>query len=74
MQSRLWSKSTADLDLARDQSYIITQLLIYGTLSDLEWLKRHYPLKAIRDVYAQLKPERLPPEAKVFLDLFLGMT
>jgi len=42
LQSVLWSRDISNLDLQRDKNYIVHQVLMYGSLKDISWLKQTY--------------------------------
>ncbi len=70
LQSRLWSQSTSSLDINQNKKYIIEQILHYGTMEDLHWLLDTYPLKIIKEVYLESKPN-FHPSVSHFINLFL---
>lgn len=51
LQGVLWSASIDKLKLKKDKSYIINQVLAFGTLAELKWLFSQYPTNEIRDVF-----------------------
>ena len=51
----LWSYDAASLDVHQDRAFIITQVLNYGNWTDLQWLYRTYPERAIKHVVAHPK-------------------
>ena len=57
LQAKLWSKSVGRLDLKADGSYVIAQLLRYGTLEELDWLTRHYPIAKITEIAQKVLPK-----------------
>lgn len=71
LQSRLWSQSTKTLDRKRNKTYIIRQLLQYGTMDDLRWLFRHYSIPTIKAKFSKMKQTELHPSARNFIALML---
>ena len=51
LQGILWSVDIKQLDLQKDQTYIINQILSLGTLKELRWLFHNYPTKTIRNTF-----------------------
>lgn len=51
LQSVLWSVNIDGLDIKKNKSYIIHQILIYGTLIDLKWLLSVYPKKEVINIF-----------------------
>lgn len=49
----LWSKDPVNLDLQADKNYIIHQILMYGTLEDIQFLHRLYDDVEIKRVFLQ---------------------
>ena len=47
LQGVLWSRDIAKLDLKKDKNYIIHNVLMYGTLPDISWLKTVYSKEEI---------------------------
>ena len=47
LQSVLWSADVNRLDPEKDKSYIIHQILAYGSLEDIFWVFRNYPKNEI---------------------------
>ncbi len=48
LQAVLWSVNLAKIDFVRDRSYVIHQVLAYGTAAHLRWLFKKYPRATIR--------------------------
>lgn len=51
LQGVLWSQSTKQLDLQKDKTYIIHQILRFGNLEDIRWLKTAYDPETIRHTF-----------------------
>ena len=51
LQGVLWSVSLDKLDLEKNKSYIINQILSLGTQEELKWLFNNYTLNEIRDTF-----------------------
>lgn len=47
----LWSKDAANLDLQADKNYIIHQILMYGTLEDIHFLRTLYSDEELKAVF-----------------------
>ena len=57
LQGVLWSVGVDKLDLKRDKTYIINQILAYGTWVHLKWLFKTYEKGEIRTVFIS-KPSK----------------
>src|SRR3989304_7077168 len=57
LQPVLWSKNIDLLDLQKDQTYIIHQILAYGTWDQIKWLFDVYTTSTISNVFSH-KPEK----------------
>ena len=53
LQGILWSRDTKNLDLEKDSSYIINQVLAYGTIDHIRWLLKTYTKEKIRGIYTK---------------------
>ncbi|RLC34396.1 hypothetical protein DRH14_03110 [Candidatus Shapirobacteria bacterium] len=51
LQSKLWSKSLANVDLDRDETMVVHRVLAYGDLKDIGWLIRIYGKDRLRRVF-----------------------
>jgi len=51
LQGILWSADVADLDLEKNRSYIVNQVLSLGTLEELSWLFKTYTKEIIRKIF-----------------------
>lgn len=50
-QGLLWSVDVKNLDPKRDRSYIIHQILVYGSLGDFAKLRELYSEEGIKEVF-----------------------
>lgn len=57
LQGILWSADVSKLDLERDKSYIINQILSLGLMDELRWLFKTYPMAEIRRTFME-HPEK----------------
>jgi hypothetical protein len=46
-QGLLWTKNINKLDIKKDKNYIIHNVLMYGTFSDIKWLIEVYSINVI---------------------------
>lgn len=53
LQGVLWSKGVARLDLKQDKTYIVHQVLRFGSLDDIRWLIKTYDGKTLREEFCQ---------------------
>ena len=60
LQSVLWSTDVQKLDSEKDKTYIIHQVLIYGTLEDIRWLFQTYSKQEIRTVFLTVPYKNYP--------------
>lgn len=51
LQSVLWSCDVSQLDLQVNKSYIVNQILSYGTLKEFRWLFKNYSLSEVVEVF-----------------------
>ncbi|MBI3576991.1 hypothetical protein HY086_03065 [Candidatus Gottesmanbacteria bacterium] len=58
LQAILWSADVSHLDLEKDKWYVVHQLLIYGTLTEIKWLFHTYGVKEVVRVFVT-QPARL---------------
>lgn len=74
LQPFLWSTNVNLLDVDRDKSYIIHQILLYGTFKELQWLLTTYSKKEIIETFTN-KPIRMyPKDMYIFVkDYLLGL-
>ena len=52
LQGVLWSRDVSSLDIQKDKNYIIHQVLMYGSLEDIEWLKTIYSDIEIKEAFS----------------------
>ena len=62
LQGILWSRNISNLDLQRDKNYIIHQVLMYGSLKDISWLKQTYKKNYIKNIFIN-EPRKLYTES-----------
>lgn len=53
LQGVLWSADVADLDLEENKTYIIHQVLMFGTFEEIRWLFKTYPKAIIQKVFSE---------------------
>ena len=58
LQGILWSKKVENLDLKKDEQYVINQILAYGGLDDVKWAKEHYGWEGLKRVFIE-KPLKI---------------
>ena len=58
LQGVLWSKNVSNLDLQQDKNYIIHQVLMYGSLDHIKWLRSVYSNAEIKEVFIE-KPKKI---------------
>lgn len=58
LQGILWSRDILKLDLERDKNYIIHQVLMYGSLTQINWLRSVYSKEKIEKEFVE-KPRKL---------------
>lgn len=51
VQACLWSEDFRKLDLKRDKTKIITQILNRGTFEAMKWLRKRYTWREIKNVF-----------------------
>jgi len=71
LQSILWSIGTDQLDLDKNRNYIIHQVLMYGQLSDINWLFEQYPHQEIQQVFLEHPQPIYTKPALNFLTKFI---
>lgn len=74
LQPVLWSVNVDHLDRERDKSYIIHQILSYGTLDEINWVFQNYGKNEISDTfthqpYKDYRPARFHFVKNYLLDL-----
>ena len=71
LQPILWSVNVNHLDLNKDKEYIIHQVLIYGTLSEIKWLFDTYSKKDITKVFINSPSKNYPRVVFLFVKNFI---
>ena len=51
LQGVLWSKQVGHIDLEQDKTYVIHQVLRYGTLDDIRWLMETYGVQVVKQEF-----------------------
>lgn len=51
LQGILWSKQVESIDLEQDKTYVIHQVLRYGTLDDIKWLMETYGEHVVKEEF-----------------------
>lgn len=51
LQGILWSKQVDHIDLEQDKTYVIHQVLRYGTLDDIRWLMETYGSDVVKEEF-----------------------
>lgn len=62
LQGILWSVDINQLDLERDKSYIIHQILKYGSFANISWLFKTYSKQNIAQTFIE-KPSKSYPKS-----------
>jgi|CXWL01.1.fsa_nt_gi hypothetical protein len=70
----LWSYNISALDLDRNKTLIITNVLNYGTKEATEWLFSQYPTAHIADVVQKPLSGRWDKKSLALWSLLLGVT
>lgn len=50
-QGLLWVKNINKIDIEKDKNYIIHNILMYGTFSDIKWLIEVYSINIVKTVF-----------------------
>lgn len=50
-QGILWSRNIKSIDKEKDKAYIIHQVLMYGSLDQIRWLRKNYSLAEIKMIF-----------------------
>lgn len=74
LQATLWSTSVKDLDIKKDQNYIIHQILAFGSIEEWRWLFKTYSLKNINTLFVK-EPSKIYFAERFFFvkDVLLGL-
>lgn len=74
LQGILWSVDVNDLDIHKDRSYIINQILSLGIFDELKWLFKTYSLSTIEQVFTRKPAKIYTPSAFNFCkNILLGL-
>ena len=71
LQSVLWSTDVNLLNLKKHQGYIIHQILLYGTFSDIRWLFDTYSKKEIITTFLTRPSKNYPREVFNFVKNYI---
>lgn len=58
LQGILWSVDINNLDVTKDKSYIINQILSLGLMDELRWLFKTYPNSVLKKTFIE-KPAKI---------------
>lgn len=74
LQGVLWSVPVENLDLEKDKTYIIHQVLMYGTLEQICWLLDVYPKSEVKKTFLN-KPQKVytKPAFNYIKNFILGL-
>lgn len=61
LQGVLYSVNLDKLDLEKDRSYIVHQILSHGRMEDIKWLLKTYPKNTLRAVFTSSPYKDYPP-------------
>lgn len=53
LQPILWSADVRTLNLSRDRTYIIHQILAYGGIDEIHWLFENYKASEIKETFTK---------------------
>ena len=67
LQGFLWSTNVNLLDLDRDKSYIIHQILLYGRFVELRWLLSTYSKQEILNTFIKKPIKMYPKDMYIFI-------
>ncbi len=73
LQAALWSYKLDALDLEADKELIIQQVLNYGTIEEVRWLRRTYSEEEIKEVVAHPRRGMWLPEVLTFWTTMYGI-
>ena len=71
LQAVLWSEDIKTLDVQKDKTYIINQVLRYGSLDEIKWLFKIYPKREVKIVFTQHPLPIFTPQSFNFVSKFL---
>jgi len=74
LQGLLWSADVKNLDFEMDKNYIIHNILMYGTFSDIKWLFEVYSEDIIKTVFVS-SPKKIytKPVFRLIKDFVLDL-
>lgn len=70
-QGLFWSRRLRSLNLEKDKTYIIHQVLAYGDLKQIKWLFSIYSKKEIMQVFLVSPKKNYTPQAFNFVKNFI---
>lgn len=70
-QGIFWSKDVSTLDFKKDKEYIIHQILQYGSLDQINWLKSIYSKDEIRKIFVKNPKKIYDPRSFNFIRHYL---
>lgn len=65
--------NVSKLDLEKDKTYIIHQVLSYGTLDEIRWLMGVYGKKTVREIFLSQPMKVYSPPAFKLSQVLLGV-
>ena len=71
LQAVLPSVNIKNLDLKRNRNYIIQQVLLYGSLKEIQWLFEAYEQREIVDSFVNHPIRMYPKETFYFIKNFI---
>lgn len=71
LQPILWSTDVRLLDKEKHKAYIINQVLIYGTLDEINWLFDAYSKKEVARVFLTKPSKQYPKVVYYFIKNFI---
>lgn len=62
MQGVLWLSDVNTVDIEKDKTYIIHHILAHGSMEEIWWVMRTYPIETIQNIFrtAPYKEYRAP--------------
>lgn len=75
LQSVLWSSNIHSIDLEKDKTYVIHQILAYGNMEDIKWLFTTYSRPIIEHVFSSIPYKDYRRSRFYFIkDMVIGLT
>ena len=71
LQPILWSTNVESLDIEKHKGYIINQVLIYGTMDEIQWLFDTYSKREVVRVFLAKPSKIYPKEMYYFIKNFV---